>query len=254
MFPSKFDLKKYRTMKNCIPLVFFLMLSVIALSQPANRTLIIEGETVINDLLDFETQYLEDSFQEGTVFYKDGKRSNGKFNYNLLLNEIHFIDQENETRALVNRRDITHITIGKRVFRYIPKIGYAEEIVRGRAKLLLKRKVIAITETRYTGVYGTTTHSTNVRPVDNFNLFRGTAHRFDADETLTVRIKYSEDFYLENRGKISPFNNVKDAEKSVGRRNIRRLNEFLRSQGVNFKNLEDLTKVVGWISENISQS
>ncbi len=238
-------------MKNLASILLSLILPIIALSQQPQRVLIIEGETVLNDALDFKTQYLTESFQEGSVFYIDGTRSTGKLNYNLLVDEIHFIDQNNEIKALANQKDITNITIGNRVFRYSPKIGYAEEIVSNKANLLLKRKVNVITETRYTGAYGTTTHSTNVRPVDNFNLFRGTTHRFDADGTETARIKYSEDFFLELRGKIYPFNKVNDAEKAVGKRNAKKLNEFLRSEGIIFKDLQNLEKVVTWISNNL---
>jgi hypothetical protein len=238
-------------MKKLAAIAFSLLLPALVLSQQKQRVLIIEGETILNEVLAFETQYLSESFLEGSVFYVDGTQSTGKLNYNLLVDEIHFIDQNNEIKALANQKDITHITLGNRVFRYTPKIGYAEEIVSNKAKLLLKRKVNVITETRYTGAYGTTTHSTNVRPVDNFNLFRGTSHRFDTEGIETARIKYSEGFFLEFKGKIHPFNKVNDAEKAVGKRNSKKLNEFLRSEGINFQDLKNLENVVSWISNNL---
>lgn len=238
-------------MKNLLNIAFALIFPIMAVSQENQRVLIIEGETVLNDVLDFDTQYLFDSFEDGSVYFEDGKKSVGKFNYNLLVDEIHFIDQNNEIKALDEQKNITHITIGKRLFRYSPRIGYTEEIVSGNATLLLKRSVKIIKETSYTGAYGTTTHSTNVRPVDNFNLFRGTAHRFDADGTETARIKYQEEFFIDFKGKILPFNRVKQAEKAVGKRNVKKLNEFLRAEGINFREFSDLELVVNWIGKNL---
>jgi hypothetical protein len=227
-------------------------LSGITLSgQGRQNALIVEGQTKLSELLEFESQYIESEFLNGSLVYRDFSRSTGKFNYSILRDEMHFISENNDTLALAKPDDISFVSFGNRVFTYTRRQGYMEQMVLGNVRLMLKRKVDITSENNYVGAFGTISRTTTVRPVDNFNLLRGTRYHFDPNVVQTARIKYSESIFLELKGKVYPFNRAAEAEKAVGRKNRKQLNVFLKSEGINFDNFGDMIKVVHWIGNNL---
>jgi hypothetical protein len=237
-------------MKNLI-FVILITLGLTALGQDNQKSIVIEGQTILNDVLSFDSQYLFPSFIEGTLLYTDNSRSVGEFNYNLLVDEMHFINKKKTVLAISNLENISGIILGTRVFLYLPPYGFMEQLVDGENKLLLKRKTKISSISQPVGVYGTNPVGTSVKPVQDFKLFVGANLKFDANLTQTIQINYTEHFYLTFNGKLHPFNNVREAEKAVGKKNKENLNFFLKFEGINFNNLQDLLKVTNWINSNI---
>lgn len=235
--------------------IIFLVCSVLVgltvLGQDRQKSIVIEGETILNDALSFDSQYLFPSFIEGTLLYTDNSRSVGEFNYNLLVDEMHFINSKKKVLAISNLENISGLILGTRVFLYLPPYGFMEQLVDGENKLLLKRKTKITSISQPVGVFGTNPVGTSVKPVQDFKLFVGANLKFDANLTQTIQINYTEHFYLTFNGKLHPFNNVREAEKAVGKRNRENLNVFLKFEGINFNNLQDLLKVTNWINNNL---
>jgi hypothetical protein len=227
-------------------------LSGISLSgQERQNALIIEGQTKLSEVLEFESQYIENEFLGGSLVYRDFSRSTGEFNYNIIRDEVHFINENNDTLALAKPEDISFVSFGNRVFTYTRRQGYMEQMVLGNVRLMLKRKVDITSENNYVGAFGTIARTTTVRPVDNFDLLRGTRYHFDPNVVQTARIKYSESVFLESKGKVYPFNRVAEAERAVGKKYREKFNVFLKSEGINFGNFGDLIKAAHWIGDNL---
>lgn len=238
-------------MRNLFSIYLLMVIATSTLGQNSQKTIIIEGETILNDALSFDSQYLFPKFIEGTLLYTDNSRSVGEFNYNLLVDEMHFINSKKVVLAISNLENISGLILGKRIFIYLPPYGFMEQLVDGENKLLLKRKTKIKSISQPVGVYGTTPVATSVKPVQDFKMFVGANLKFDANLTQTIQINYTEQFYLTYNGKLHPFNNVREAEKAVGKKNKENLNFFLKFEGINFKNLEDLLKVANWINNNL---
>src|SRR5687767_513412 len=61
-------------------------------------------------------RYRFENFLVGQVHYKDGNGGVGRLNYNLLVQEIHFINDKGDTMALDNLETVRLITIGNDSF------------------------------------------------------------------------------------------------------------------------------------------
>jgi hypothetical protein len=238
-------------MKQFIFMILLVLPGITLSGQGKQNAIIIEGQTILSEALDFESQYIENEFLNGSLVYRDFSRATGKFNYSILRDEVHFITEKNDTLALAEPDDISFVSFGNRVFTYTRRQGYMEQMVLGNVRLMLKRRVDITSENNYVGAFGTISRTTTVRPVDNFDLLRGTRYHFDPNVVQAARIRYSESIFLELKGKVYPFNRVAEAERAVGRKNREQLNGFLKSEGINFSNFGDMVKVAGWISNNL---
>jgi hypothetical protein len=97
-----------------------------------------------------------DEFQYGNAFFTEGDPVRARFNYNFVLEEMEFLNQQNNDQilTLVRKPNITHIEIGHDIFVPIERGGWAVVIQDGPVSLLGKRHFIR-RETRRRGAYGT---------------------------------------------------------------------------------------------------
>jgi len=106
-----------------------------------------------------------DEFKQGTVFFTEGNPVEAKFNYNLVLEEMQFI-QDDEIATLTQRRNITHIEIDKDIFVPIRREGWAFVIQDGPVTLLEKRRLISDYQK---GAYGVPLTTSGAQVVKNLN-------------------------------------------------------------------------------------
>src|SRR5436305_8078222 len=74
------------------------------------------GEDIKESLPD-SIKFLYPQFTSGLVYFKDGKISKAQLNYNLLVEEMQFIDNGNDT-AIANEATIKFIAIDTDAFYY----------------------------------------------------------------------------------------------------------------------------------------
>lgn len=92
---------------------------------------------VPNKVIPREAVYLLPGFTQGIVFFKDGSSSMQRFNYNSLLDEMHFITIQGDTLAIAEPALINLIEIDSLKFYY--NSGYVQQIfTQGNYKLAVK--------------------------------------------------------------------------------------------------------------------
>jgi len=95
--------------------------------------------------------YFYPQFAAGKVHFKDGQKSETKLNYNLALEEIHFINKHGDTLALSNEETLQVVVIGNDSF-YFEK-GFLKVVESySSCKLVAKQKNAA--EKKQRGAYG----------------------------------------------------------------------------------------------------
>jgi len=67
--------------------------------------------------LSLNDQFLDSQFYYGRVTFTRGSGSSAYFNYNVITNELYFLDQDNRAFMLVGLENIAMITYGKRTDR-----------------------------------------------------------------------------------------------------------------------------------------
>ncbi len=85
-----------------------------------------------------EATYLLPGFTQGLVFFKDGTSSKQRFNYNSLLDEMHFINEHVDTLAIAEPALIKSVEIDSIKFYY--DTGYIRQVfTQGNYKLVIKQ-------------------------------------------------------------------------------------------------------------------
>ncbi len=82
-------------------------------------------------------------FSRGTGFFRDGTTSGQQFNYNFLLDEMHFVGAAGDTLAIANPVLLKSVVIELMVFYY--ENGYLQEALKsGKYILAVKRKMVQV--------------------------------------------------------------------------------------------------------------
>lgn len=127
--------------------------------------------------------YLNASFKEGIVEYKNGKRYKSQLNYNRALGAIQFIDEKNDTLALANETDIRMVTIGDAKF-YTDPVAMMR--VAGNEKFVLARnEKIKVADKQKVGAFGIPNSAGTIDSYDR--TYSRNNDRIDIDEELLLR-------------------------------------------------------------------
>lgn len=111
----------------------------------------ISANTPVNDVAKFSKIYKYPAFTEGYVILNNGGVSKVKLDYNLLLQEMQFINPAGDTLALADESNVHVIAINNDTF-YIHKVPY-QLIGTYRQVKLVKHNSIKVVEVRKRGAY-----------------------------------------------------------------------------------------------------
>lgn len=128
------------------------------LANDVNYSKLVRGEAKTMYLENIWDQYLFRDFQEGKLTLSSGKNvTGGKYNYNILNEEVQFI-LKTDTFSIDNPRQIKTLEISDMKLCYAPYLydngvyyAYFEQYNNGKYKLLYKRKLLYVEGTQATG-------------------------------------------------------------------------------------------------------
>ncbi|MCL2415145.1 MAG: hypothetical protein FWC94_07910 [Bacteroidales bacterium] len=175
-----------------------------------------------------ESPFFNDEFKVGFVHFLDGETGSAELNYNLVTQEMQFLDHQNNNAVLTLVRDpnISHITIGTDTFVPVGRQGFAVVIQNGPVTLLRKKHLVR--EERQKGAFGTPTTTAAVDVVTQFD-FNSMVGLSSAPTQLAARpidyLAITEYFLMRDRGAVL-----------ATRRNFLRLYRDVRSQLERFMN------------------
>lgn len=144
--------------------------------------------------------FLFDDFTTGSVYIKHGSTTYAKLNYNTLLNEMQFLDNQNNIMAISNCNDVLLITINNQNFYHISGRTFGQLIFDGDVRLLAIRHTECNVDDSKSGAYGLqseTSSITNIRkdsPV--FGQYRS------MEVYRNIKYKIVDEYMLEKDGKF----------------------------------------------------
>src|SRR4051812_23954483 len=104
-------------MRNYLLTIFSIMLCGHYVFAQTDRWTIKPGEN-IDTALPAYVKFHYPRFTQGSVFFRDGTRSDALLDYNLLTEEMQFIAPKGDTLAVTNESTIKYIAIGSDTFFY----------------------------------------------------------------------------------------------------------------------------------------
>lgn len=177
-------------------------------------------------------------FTEGILVLKNGLKSRGAFNYNIMNGEMQYIDSKGDTMAIAVPEDIAEITVGENT-RFIYANKSYLEILSSAPQAKLAKKLKVTVENDKKGGYG---QSSQTSSQDQYTQFTSDSRvvYLSYDLALTKRISY---YWLDNKNDPQPATK-KNALRLVVKDNQGKLETFIEENKINFTKDEDLRKLL----------
>ena len=220
-------------------IVLLLLMPVIFRANAQEREIIeaVSGED-LNKRVKQHMQYLFPEFSDGFVYLK-GMRSAGKLNYNMLVGEMQFIDNENQVLAL-NTDDVQMVNIDNRKFYPFNKMEFVEELlVAGNLQLQIRRKGNVASHSKK-GAYGM---SSSTSAITSYNSIQGADRTHNLSVIENVMISLNKFYYLVIDNKRFLIKNQKTFTKQFSQHKTQ-IEAFVKDQNISFDNEDDLITLV----------
>ncbi|QJW89735.1 hypothetical protein HNV11_10260 [Spirosoma taeanense] len=198
-----------------------------------------EKSVPIND------RYRYDRFRDGKVLFQNGASAAARFNYNVLLGEMQFIDARGDTLAITSEPVVRLVGIGEDVFWYDRIKGYLE--IRAEypnAKLAVQQGVRTAKNEKRGGYE----QSTGTSAITNYQFYSGGStaiNKLDNKGDLLL-IKGTSYFIIDQNGRSYPAN--KASVLNVYARHRGRVTAYLEDMPVNFTQEDDLKRLLNFCS------
>ena len=151
-------------------------------------------------------QYLFPDFTEGDVYFMKTPKGNGKLNYNMLADEMQFVDND-EVMALANVRDVAMVSINNRTFYPFNNKEFTEELLATDKLRLRVRCKGVIAEYSKNSAYGTQSSTSAITSYSSVNQ-DGRQYSLTVATNVLISLKYY--YYLVGtNGKYTQIKNVK---------------------------------------------
>jgi hypothetical protein len=190
-------------------------------------------------------RYLYPEFTQGKGFFKNGRVIPLIFNYNLLSNEIEFI-QSKDTLIIAKKDQINSIVVAQDTFYYHD--AYLQKIRSGPLSVYVKRK-LEIKDIRKQGGMGQVNRSSSV---DSYNSLLYNNGKLSVDLKIANDLifqKTEEYFYSISGDDFITFNKKNICKIMQGKED--QIKDYIKTKKVDFESREDLLRLAGFVSSLI---
>ncbi|MBR5541861.1 MAG: hypothetical protein IKU64_05830 [Bacteroides sp.] len=186
--------------------------------------------------------YFKD-FTNGQVILKNKQFARGKFNYNFVNHQMHFLNGGVDM-IVENLQDIDTIIIDKT--RFIPFEGRFVEVMKGKNASILVEMNVNTREQGKVGAMGVATHGT-VQSIDVNARFQ----RVNGENNMDIKvykdeIKYT--YFMNVKGGWKSFHNQATFLKLFPKKRHDAVKEIIKSLDVDFDHPDEVTKLCNEIN------
>lgn len=184
------------------------------------------------------TQFLLKGFQEGLVYYKDGRQFRVPMNYSLLIKKFLFLDQNdnNNIKEFLEPEMVATIKIGERVF--LPTKEGATEVLQTNPPIFVQYKGSMRWEGKKVGYGGRSETSA----VDSYSSLQAgnSIHKLETEKLILTSI--FKIFRIERKGKQYRFSSEKQFLKAYPEHK-EVLRKYIKDNNINLELIEDVLQV-----------
>ena len=190
-------------------------------------------------------RYILPEFTDGQVFFKNSFLSTGKLNYNVLVGEMQFLEND-EVRAL-ETKDIAVVKINDRLFFPYRGNEFSEELLSAYTYKLRVRSKGSISPHAKKGAYGTSSSSTSIISYNSVGGQYGQIYSLSVEEDVLVSVR---NFYylVGENGKYLQIANIKTFTKQFPAFR-KQIEAFAKENKIQFDNVDDLKNLLVYCSE-----
>jgi len=221
-----------------LSLICFLLIGMQSMvAAQSNQYIRVKAGENLTNSLSFNDRYQYPAFTMGKLVYTSNKSSAARFNYNLFLNEMHFINATGDTLALENDPTVQLVIIGPDSFYYeYPKTYWQLASAYRSAQLLIKRTMVLIDREKEGG-YKQSTGASAIRTTTTYSGVNGSLARLDTHSDMLFSKK--EEFRLrDSNGKFHPASQA--GFLHLFAKNKQAVKQYLKENSINFNRETDL--------------
>jgi hypothetical protein len=227
-------------MKSIFFLNLVLVVAITAHAQQVSESVSIKAGESIADAFPPNGYMRFAQFTEGTVQLKNGAKTNARFNYNMVTNEILFISNKGDTMAIAGPEDLKYVTIGEQTAFIYNNKSYLEILAEGQNARLAK-KIKVFIEKDKKGGYGTSAPTSSQDQFENF--FTGT-QMFKLTHDVIV-LKTTSFYWIDEHNTPQP-TSKRNTLKLVPKDKQSKLESFIEQNKTNFNSEDDLRKLLAY--------
>ncbi|MDQ3290037.1 MAG: hypothetical protein M3Q05_01985 [Bacteroidota bacterium] len=217
----------------------WLLSSFSLLGQGSKYTKINWNENVKN--IPNEQKYQYPAFKSGTIAYTNGSVSTGKFNYNFLLDEIHFINSQGDTMSLANEYLLKLVIIEPDTFYYQPKIGYLQLKDYFKPVHLAVKQKIQVLRNEKQAAYGQNSAVSAIKQFGSYTDFNGQIKKLEPKGNFLLAKENT--FYIidKNRRVLPP---TKATILTIYHLFKREITAYMKANKINLNHEKDLLQLL----------
>ena len=189
-------------------------------------------------------QYVFQDFTKGEVHFDNGRKNSSMLNYNMLLGEMQFVDNE-AILSLATLKDIKMIIINDRKFFPYNNSEFCEELhATEDVRLCVKRNARPLEQSKSgaMGIETSTRSSTTYNSIDNNSGVRN-----DLEVQRKILVSTKDTYFLMNKGKYFQIKNQKSFIKLYPLHSAK-IEAYVIEHDTDFKNEDDLEALIAYCS------
>jgi hypothetical protein len=192
--------------------------------------------------------YQFDEFKEGKVYFKNGKHTSAKLNYNYLHGEVEFLHTNKDTLLLTNKEFVDHIEIGESVFYSQQKNGELE-VIGNFNKVLLVKKSHWVVKGNSKNMSDRKLTASNESAIPSSLLISNQSGEFQwQNNTSKPEYQFKTTYYLIDQNRIFHLANRSGFARIYSRAQ-QTLSDYLKKNEIDFRNEEQLKQLLRFCSE-----
>jgi len=218
----------------------WLLSSTVLLTQTAGQTRIKADNAAVKKIPNNQ-KYQYNNFKPGKVAYNTGMVATAAFNYNFLLDEMHFINPRGDTLSLADEYLIKQVVVAQDTFYYQPKLGYLQLIASYKPAKLVVRQTIQVVRNEKQSGYD---QSSAVSAIKQFSFYvdqNGQVKKLQPKGNVLL-VKENNFYIIDQNFKVLPAS--KTTVLTVFQKSKDQVNTYLKANKVNFKQEPDLKKLL----------
>jgi hypothetical protein len=152
---------------------------------------------------------LFEKYQEGRIYYKDGRQFAALVNYDVYKRRFLFVDvnDDNKVKEFAEPQMVTLVKAGERTFIHNP--GDIKEVLQTQPLLLVEYRATLKDKGRNAG-YGGRSSVAAISSYSGIQSEGGVYHKFDVENTYVVSENLRKTYYIETDRKKKRFSTRKD--------------------------------------------
>ena len=195
-----------------------------------------------NHVLPNEAMYVLPAFTRGIAWFRNGSSSAQRFNYNFLLDEMHFINERGDTLAIADPVLISSVVIDSMLFYYDK--GYVREIFKhGVYKLAVKQQMVQIAD-KTRGGYDIASGSSSIKTYGYINNSNSRIYRLQVEKDVLFR----EEIYFYIADASNHFLKA-DKKNFHALFEDKTITKYLKEHKVNFNKGEDMKALLQFCAQ-----